>query len=127
MRLLSTAACCFRRAVLEQFNFDEGLTGYALGEDWDFSLRAGRVFRFGAIPTACAYHRRSPMGRAEPVAMRHALRASITFLWLRHRRHPGDDLCYLWLRLGLALDAVRLPVRAGGRRAVRDSHTGDSG
>src|ERR1051325_1823564 len=63
MRLLPGCAFCLRREVLERFRFDEDLQGYALGEDVDFFLRAGKVFSFGAVPSAKAHHRRSKVGR----------------------------------------------------------------
>lgn len=106
IRLMCGAACSFRREVLEQYQFDECLTGYALGEDVEFCLRAGRVFRFGAYPGAQWHHRRSSVGRLSPAEIRDMARASAAYLRRLHRRHAGDDLAYIWLSIGLKLDQV---------------------
>jgi glycosyltransferase involved in cell wall biosynthesis len=103
-RLLPGAACCFRRRVLERFRFDETLIGYGLGEDIEFCLSAGKAFRFGAYPAALVHHRRSSAGRPDPLAVRTMARSSARRLWQAQRRHAGDDLCYLWLRIGFGVE-----------------------
>ena len=104
MRLLPGCAFCLRREVLERFRFDEDLEGYALGEDVDFFLRAGKVFSFGAVPSAKAHHRRSGVGRAGVEKMLDAVKSSSRYLWTRHRANFMDDLAYLWFLLGLNLE-----------------------
>src|SRR5262249_51403685 len=96
----------FRREVLSQFRFDENLTGYALGEDVEFCMRAGRRFRFGAYPAARWHHRRSVVGRPDAAEIRKMACASAAYLWRVHRRHVGDDLSYLWLLAGFGLERV---------------------
>src|SRR5215831_17334690 len=59
MSLMCGGAACYRREMLRKFRFDENLTGYALGEDVEFCLRAGREFRFGGYPAVRWHHRRS--------------------------------------------------------------------
>ena len=106
VRLMCGGAACFRREVLRQFQFDENLTGYALGEDFDFCIRAGSRFRFGGLPAVRWHHRRSAAGRPEPAEMRAMARASAAYLRRAHRRHIGDDLAYLWLRAGFRLEEL---------------------
>jgi glycosyltransferase involved in cell wall biosynthesis len=123
MRLICGGASCFRRDVLQQLRFDETLTGYALGEDVEFCLRARRRFSFGAYPLARWHHRRSPAGRPDPKEMRRMARASAAYMRRVHRRHAGDDLSYLWLMAGFGIEhlfsnctsAMRFPIirRAG--------------
>jgi glycosyltransferase involved in cell wall biosynthesis len=105
-RLLPGAACCFRRSVLERFSFDESLAGYALGEDVEFCLRAGRVFKFGVFPSAKVHHRRSEIARPPATELRDMARESAARLWRAHRRHLSDDACYFWLCFGLAVERV---------------------
>jgi len=126
MRLLSTTACCFQREVLRHFQFDETLQGYSLCEDWDFSLRAGQVFRFGAVPSVHVYHRRSSVNRIDSGELQRAVQASATYLWRRHRRHLADDLSYLWLCMGLRLQAWLLSVRPGVTRDSGASHSAEA-
>ncbi|HEY6329240.1 MAG TPA: glycosyltransferase [Blastocatellia bacterium] len=105
-RLLPGAACCFRRHVLQRFSFDEELTGYALGEDVEFCLRAGKSLKFGVYPHARVHHRRSETARPPAAELREMARKSASRLWRTHRRHLGDDLCYLWLCFGLAAERL---------------------
>jgi GT2 family glycosyltransferase len=106
IRLMCGGAACFRREVLREFRFDENLTGYALGEDFDFCIRAGRRFRFGGLPAVRWHHRRSGVGRPEPAEMRAMAHVSAVYLWRAHRRHVGDDVAYLWLMAGFGLERV---------------------
>jgi GT2 family glycosyltransferase len=104
MRLLPGCAFCLRREVLERYLFDEELEGYALGEDVDFFLRAGRTFRFGALPAAKAHHRRSQVGRAAGAKMYDSVMASAKYLRARHRSNFADDVAYFWFLVGLRLE-----------------------
>jgi glycosyltransferase involved in cell wall biosynthesis len=104
MRLLPGCAFCLRREVMERFLFDEGLEGYALGEDVDFFLRAGRAFTFGAFPGAGVHHRRSHVGRAARAKMHDTVKSSARYLWARHRSTFADDIVYFWFLIGLSLE-----------------------
>src|ERR1043165_5201047 len=51
---------CFmsaRRETAARGRFDEQLTGYALAEDEDFSIRLAHIGRIRYLPTAVVYHR----------------------------------------------------------------------
>ena len=116
-RMICGGAACFRREVLRQFRFDETLTGYALGEDVEFCLRAGHRFRFGAYPAARWHHRRSAVGRPDQREMRRMARASAAYLRRAHRRHIGDDLSYLWLMAGFGVEQL-VSIATARRRPV---------
>ncbi len=102
--LLPGCSFAVRRAVLERFQFDSDLKGYALGEDVDFFLRAEQVFRFMAVPELKSHHRRSLKERATPEQMRAAIRLSTAYLWKRHRQNLLDDGAYLWFLIGHELE-----------------------
>ncbi|HST50418.1 MAG TPA: glycosyltransferase family 2 protein [Pyrinomonadaceae bacterium] len=129
--LMPGCAFCLRRAVLERFRFDDSLEGYALGEDVDFFLRAGKVFSFGAVPSAKAHHRRSKVGRAGGEKMHEAVKSSARYLWTRHRAGFVDDVAYVWFLLGSGLEArlararVRLGSRPGFAGVIQDSPDSD--
>lgn len=129
--LLPGCAFCLRRAVLERFRFDDRLEGYALGEDVDFFLRAGKVFSFGAIPSAKAHHRRSKVGRAGGEKMYDAVKSSASYLRARHRAGFIDDVAYFWFLLGFGLEAwlsrlrVRLKSRDGFAAVIQDAPDSD--
>lgn len=65
---LSGACMSFRRSVLERYAFDEGLGGYALGEDRELSLRISREGRLLHVRGAVAVHRHDPAGRPDHFA-----------------------------------------------------------
>jgi GT2 family glycosyltransferase len=66
---ISTAAAfsgfnmSFPKDVFMRHKFDENMTGYALGEDVDLSLRIGREHCLLQTPFAGIYHNHSPRGR----------------------------------------------------------------
>lgn len=55
-----------RRSVLIEIPFDEALGGYALGEDRDWSYRAGRNYWILRNHNARAVHRHEPTARPDP-------------------------------------------------------------
>ena len=125
VRLLPGAAFSFRREVLDQFRFDERLTGYGLGEDVDFCLRAGTRFRFGAYLRAEVHHRRSQAERPDASSLRGMARLSAKRLWQSHRRHIGDDLAYAWLRFGFG--AEQLLSQIAYRAQIEGKRTSELG
>jgi GT2 family glycosyltransferase len=76
------SGCCmsFRRTAVLREPFDEGMTGYALGEDLDMSYRVRQHGRLVVTPSARLVHLESPTNRLNPRdwAMRDAIN--------RHRR-----------------------------------------
>ncbi len=62
------ATMSFRREVLVQNPFDEGLSGYALGEDRDMSYRLYLRGRLARSLNARAVHHHDPCQRPEPFA-----------------------------------------------------------
>ncbi len=63
--LLSGACMSFRRSALQTAAFDEGLAGYALGEDRDMSLRLARHGKLLHARGARAIHRHDSAGRPD--------------------------------------------------------------
>lgn len=61
----SGACMAFRRSALLHERFDEGLGGYALGEDRDMSLRLTRCGRLLRVVHAVGIHRHDPAGRPD--------------------------------------------------------------
>jgi GT2 family glycosyltransferase len=51
-----------RRDAARAVRFDERLTGYALGEDDDFSIRLSRIGRMRYLPAAVVHHRQVGQG-----------------------------------------------------------------
>jgi len=60
---LSGCSMSYRRSLFDTIGFDEDMTGYALGEDVDFSTRAGRHGSLLHEPAARLRHDESPLER----------------------------------------------------------------
>jgi len=100
-------ASAYRRAVFEQFRFDEALTGPAVGEDLDFSYRVGKKWRLVIQPGARLVHHRSPDERQ---ASRRNFADKVCFYHYHFRKNMRGSalewIAYLWLNAGFALDAA---------------------
>ncbi len=64
-RRLSGGLSSFRRSVTGQMQFEESFAGYAIGEDREFSFRAGQRFALYVAPQLTAVHERAPGGRPD--------------------------------------------------------------
>ena len=60
---LSGCSMSYRRSLFDVITFDEGMSGYALGEDVDFSTRAALVGALVHEPSARLRHDESPLER----------------------------------------------------------------
>lgn len=66
MMRIAGATMAFRREVLNTESFDEGLGGYALGEDRDMAWRVSRCGRVMRVRAASAVHHHDPASRPDP-------------------------------------------------------------
>lgn len=100
-------ASAWRREVFEEFLFDENLTGPAIGEDLEFSTRAGTKWRLVIQPAARMFHHRSPDERPPS---RRVFADKVSFFHYHFRKNlsgtPASWIAFLWLNVGFALDAV---------------------
>lgn len=135
---LSGAAMSYRRLVFETISFDTGMSGYSLGEDLDFSFRAGALGSLFVTGGARLEHLLSPVNRYD------ARRFSCQALVRRHafvlaQRERGMSVLAFWwsvmgdmvltslktviysdhdawhARLGGLFDGMRRIARAEGR------------
>ena len=83
---------CFmtaRREAVERVGFDEGLSGYALAEDEDFSFRLSRLGRIRYVPEAVVEHRKIGFTSHDPRAFgRLAVRNRVYLFRKNFRRTP---------------------------------------
>ena len=120
VEFLSGCNMSFRRAVLWTYAFDERLTGYALGEDLQFSYRVSREWRLVVTPDARLEHRHAAGGRPAGDEFR-TMAVFNRYLFVREcvARGPLDWLAYAWAGLGDALLRLRAPRTRGLRGLVR--------
>lgn len=106
-RILSTCLVSFKRCIFDDYQFDETLVGYSLGEDVDFCYRASQKFRFAIAPTVRGIHNLSKENR---LGLRNLYRAKCQFhSFFFHKnvtKTMPNILAYLWVNVGLFLDAV---------------------
>lgn len=66
---LPGCAMSYRTSAIADTSFDESRTGYALGEDVDFSARLGLNAPLAFVPTAIMEHRFEPRDRVNSIAL----------------------------------------------------------
>lgn len=95
---------CYRREVFDDFRFDEGLPGYGLGEDVDFSYRVSTEYKLVHTPHARLVHKCSPR-RRDSVEQRKAMAIyNRYYLFAKNMPHtPVHWLCHIWSHMGLIL------------------------
>lgn len=100
-------ASAYRRAVFDEFHFDEFLTGPAIGEDLDFSYRVGKRWGLAIQPRARMFHHRSQVERH---ASRRVFADKVVFFHYHFRKNMRGTfvewVAYLWLNTGFLMDAV---------------------
>jgi len=97
----------YRREVWSVTRFDERLVGPALGEDIDFSYRAGKKWKLLIETRACFVHHRAAATYRDLHLM--TMRTLVFFHYhfrKNMRGSVGQWLAFLWLNLGLALRAL---------------------
>lgn len=112
--VLEGFAMAFRAELFKHERFDERLTGYAFGEDWEFSHRARRYGVLAVAEGGLVRHHRSPLNR-------HDVAAHLRDRWTHYAyfyRKLGADVTwqgraarawwtlgesYKWLRHGMGL------------------------
>lgn len=101
---LSGCNMAYRKKVFNEFQFDEGLSDYALGEDFDFSYRVGRKYRLIIEPNAKLIHKESPISRTVGYQLGKMQTANRRYQYYKNL-HKG---LFPWLRLQWALLGVLL-------------------
>jgi len=110
VEFLSGCNMSYRRDVLQEYAFDERLSGYALGEDLQFSYRVSRRWRLLVTPRARLAHRHASNGRP-PSATFRAMSIFNRYLFFREEvaRRPLDWVAYGWAAFGDLLTRLRAP------------------
>ncbi len=109
VRLTATG---FRKHVLEEFQLDESLVGYALKEDIDLSYRISRRYRVLIIPDARFFHVKTPTAR---IAVREKARMHIINNYWFFSKHLGgpfrNEVAFVWSMVGrLGLQVYRTAI-----------------
>jgi GT2 family glycosyltransferase len=119
VEVLSGCNMAYRREVLDALHFDERLTGYALGEDLQFSYRVSRRWKLMLVPEARLDHRHT--GGSRPAGDDYQAMAVFNrYLFFREHVARGmlDWLAYAWSAIGSMLLNLRDPRARGIRGAI---------
>ena len=110
VELLSGCNMSYRREVFSHLQFDERLSGYALGEDLHFSYAVSRRWQLVMTPYARIEHRAVGTGHPNAKDMaRMGVLNHLLFFREQVARSPLDWLCYFWSLLGVLLLTLRRP------------------
>jgi succinoglycan biosynthesis protein ExoA len=119
VEFLSGCNMAYRREVLDAVSFDERLSGYAVGEDLQFSYRVSRRWKLVLLPDARLDHRHAGGGR--PVGDDYQAMAVFNrYLFFREHVARGllDWIAYAWSSIGAMLLTLRDPRARGVRGAL---------
>lgn len=120
--LMSGGLSSYKRSVFEKVRFNEELLRASPMEDMDFHSRARLAgpFRFGLAARARALHNVSPINRLN---LRDFYFAKVQVYSTYFRRFVPKSalnwLAYLWVNLGLMLDALARAIMGDGWGAAR--------
>jgi glucosyl-dolichyl phosphate glucuronosyltransferase len=116
-RLIDGLASAYRRELLREERFDEGLPGYSLAEDWDLTKRAALHGALTIVPAARVRHEHSSTNRHDVAAYMQLRRRNILYLYdkLKASRDPRNRVWKHWWILGERLRGFRFARRTQSR------------
>jgi GT2 family glycosyltransferase len=96
-----------RLLVLERF--DDSLSGYALGEDWEMSQRLRRHGVLLDVPEARLYHHASPVNRFQMARIAEARWTNFRYFYdkLQADRDLRNRFYYIWWCIGESIRSLR--------------------
>lgn len=101
VEVFSGVSMSFRGTVLREFQFDETLAQYWLGDDFEMAYRVSRKYRLFQVQAARLIHHLSPAGRDG--TRRHAKMAVVNHLYLSQKFFGNGlvaRLCWAWAEIG---------------------------
>jgi GT2 family glycosyltransferase len=105
----------FRRTVFEWAAFDERLSGYAIGEDIDFTYRVRQCGRLVVLPPAQLVHHHAPTNR---LSNREIMRTDVVHRALRVAGGTGRySIGAFWLSVVVEATAAVARLMRGQRSA----------
>ena len=115
VEVFSGVAMSYRREVLREFQFDEALANYWVGDDFEMSYRVSRKYTLFQAPQACLVHYLSSTSRDSQRRLYRMLVVNHLYLM---RKFFGfrlkSCLYWCWSELGLWIVAGICLLRGGG-------------
>jgi amylovoran biosynthesis glycosyltransferase AmsB len=107
-RYLSTNCAVVKKAVFDEFLFDEAYVGYSYGEDIDFSFRASTKYKFLICDEAKLIHKASLSGRKSTEVYSYMKLYGTLYFYFKNI-YPKEKLNFTLRLLPLALSPKSLP------------------
>lgn len=106
---MAGGAAAFHARLFERERFDEQLTDYCFGEDWEFCKRARRYGRFFLVRGATLIHHESPVNRYQQRRVVHQRWRNCRYFYdkLASERGPFDRFWLWWWMLSESVIWVR--------------------
>jgi len=120
VEVFSGCMMSFRRTLLERHRFDEALSRYWWGDDWDLSYRVSREARLVQLPDARLAHDQAEPGRDGERRGWRMMVVNHRYLYEKHFRSAGGGwLPCWWGELGFLILASLRALTGRGAGALR--------
>ncbi|NMB92556.1 MAG: glycosyltransferase family 2 protein [Parcubacteria group bacterium] len=117
--------CSYRKEVLNEYKFDENLTGAAIREDLDISYRVSRKYKLIYTPFAKLYHKSSPAGREKEKLYYQKYTFNHYYLFKKNMKHSMFNiLCFIWSDIGSVIGIILLSLKKGSFEPIKGALNG---
>ncbi len=117
--------CSYRKKVLDEYKFDETLTGAAIREDLDISYRISRKYQLIYTPFAKLYHKASDIGREDKELYYQKYIYNHYYLFRKNLNHNlFNVICFLWSDLGSVLGIILISIKQKSMKPIKGALKG---
>jgi len=117
--------CSYRRNILDEYRFDENLTGAAIREDLDISYRISRKYKLIYTPFAKLYHKASPAGREDEELYYQKYIYNHYYLFRKNiPKSLFNWLCFIWSDIGSILGIMLISLKKRSIKPIRGALKG---
>jgi glycosyltransferase involved in cell wall biosynthesis len=117
--------CSYRRNILNEYRFDENLTGAAIREDLDISYRISRKYKLIYTPFAKLYHKASPIGREDEELYYQKYIYNHYYLFRKNiKKSLFNWLCFIWSDIGSVLGILLISLKKKSIKPIKGAFKG---
>lgn len=123
--ILPGGITAYKKAIFDEFVFDEALIKYCLGEDMDFSYRVSKKYKLAFATDALAFHNHSVIGRYDAAESFACKIAGYTYFFDKNMTNDiFDKIAYWQVIIGVIVDAVFYTVSKREMSALKGLRKG---
>ncbi|KGN70209.1 glycosyltransferase family 2 protein [Porphyromonas sp. COT-239 OH1446] len=117
--ILPGGVTAYKIEIFQEFQFDETLIRYCLGEDMDFSYRVSRKYPLAFATDAKVLHNHSSIGRYDPVESFACKVAGYSYFYQKNTsRDFVSRVSYALVLLGVLVDAIGFALAKGSFASI---------